>query len=300
MSRAAPPLTVGMPVYNGERYVADAIEAILGQTYGDFDFVISDNASTDGTEDICRSYAGNDQRIVYSRLPENRGATPNFNRVFLMSRSPLFKFAASDDVCAPRFLDVCMAAHRDAGDKAVLCFPTTIKIDAEGKHLGTIEERMDLRQSTPHARFRAYLQHYYLSNCFYGVVRSAVYGSTRMLKSYDSSDMVLLGELALRGQFWQLDEPLFLRRFHVQMSHKANPTPRRIRRWQDTSIRDRASLPRSRMFWEFLRAIDTTELSTTEKMRCRRELATVWLPKKWKSMVRELVESVGIPVPRRT
>jgi hypothetical protein len=195
---------------------------------------------------------------------------------------------------------VCMAPYRNDADDAVLCFPTTIRIDADGSQLGTIEERMDLRQVTPHARFRAYLQHYYLSNCFYGVLRSAPYGSTRLLKSYDSSDMVLLGELALRGQFWQLDEPLFLRRFHVRMSHKANPTPRTIRSWQDTSIRDRASFPRIRMFWEFLRAIDTTDLSTAEKMRCRRELGTVWLPKKWKSMVRELVESVGIPVPRRT
>lgn len=300
MGSAIPPVTVGMPVYNGESYVAEAIESILGQTYGDFEFIISDNASTDGTEEICRSYADKDNRIVYSRLPENCGAAPNFNRVFLLGRSEYFKFAASDDLCDPRLLEVCMAAYQDAPADVVLCFPQTVKIDGDGNRLGTIEEKMDLRQAEPHARFRAYLTDYWLSNCFYGVLRSAAYGSTRMLKSYDPSDLVLLGELALRGQFWQLDEPLFLRRFHDGMSHKANRTAEEIQQWFDTSARKRSrDFQKTRMFWEFVRAIDTTPMSTAERMRCRREFGRVWVRKYWKTLGREIVEGAGVPVPRR-
>ena len=288
-----------MPVYNGERYLAAAIDSILSQTYGDFHFIISDNASTDSTEEICRSYMAKDERIVYDRLSQNCGAAPNFNRVFRMGDSPFFKFAAADDLCAPRFLEACMEAFDEAPSDTVLCFPTTIRIDEEGRESGVIDENMDLRQEQPHARFRYFLQHYWLANCFYGVMRSSAYGSTRLHKSYDAADIVLLGELALRGQFWQLSEPLFLRRFHSEMSHKANPTPEKIRSFYDSSRRSSRSYPKNRMFWEFVRAIDTTDMSTAERMRCRRVLTTVWLRKYWKTMAREALEGAGISVPHR-
>ena len=299
MSSAIPPVTVGMPVYNGERYLAAAIDSIVGQTYGDFQFIISDNASTDNTAEICRSYAARDKRIVYNRLQKNCGAAPNFNRVFLMGRSPFFKFAAADDLCAPRFLEVCMAAFKEAPSDTVLCFPTTIRIDENGTEQGIIEEKMDLRQQQPHARFRSFLQHYWLANCFYGVLRSNAYRSTRLHKSYDAADIVLLGELALRGQFWQLSDALFLRRFHSEMSHKANPTATKMRSWYDSSRRSSRSYPKNRMFWEFVRAIDTTDMSVAERMRCRRVFTTVWLSKYWRAMARESLEGIGIPVPRR-
>ena len=300
MGSATPPLTVGMPVYNGARYVADAIESILRQTYSDFEFIISDNASTDNTEEICRSYAAIDRRIVYSRLAENRGAAPNFNRVFLKNRSPFFKFAAADDVCAPHFLERCKTAYQHAPEDTVLCFPTTIKIDSEGRQQGILEESMDLRQPEPHARFRVFLLNYFYSNCFYGLLRAASYRSTRLHKSYHSADVVLLAELALRGQFWQLDEPLLMRRFHEEMSHEANPTPAKIRSWYDPSKRGTLAFPRIRMFWEFLGAIGTTPMSTTERIRCGKELVTVWIPKNWKRMAWDVVRNAGISIPRRS
>ena len=60
-------VAIGLPVYNGDNYLAAAIESILAQSYGDFDFLISDNASTDGTEEICQAYAKRDSRIRYIR-----------------------------------------------------------------------------------------------------------------------------------------------------------------------------------------------------------------------------------------
>ena len=97
-----------MPVFNGERYIKSAIDSILGQTYEDFELVISDNASTDNTQNICLDYKAQDSRIRYQRSKENVGAPPNYNRVFLLSKGQYFKWAAHDDVMAPTYLEKCM------------------------------------------------------------------------------------------------------------------------------------------------------------------------------------------------
>src|SRR5882762_8329729 len=93
-----PRLSLGLPVYNGEEYLAESLDALLGQSYGDFELVISDNASADGTEEICRQYADKDSRIRYVRQPKNIGATPNHNYLFEVCRTELFKWVSHDDL----------------------------------------------------------------------------------------------------------------------------------------------------------------------------------------------------------
>src|SRR5438128_542667 len=78
--RMTPRVSIGLPVYNGERYLRLALDSLLSQTFTDFELIISDNASTDGTTEICRAYAARDARIRYSRLEHNIGGSPNFNR----------------------------------------------------------------------------------------------------------------------------------------------------------------------------------------------------------------------------
>src|SRR6201990_1542873 len=95
---AVPRLSIGLPVYNSEDYLAESLEALLGQSYEDYELIISDNASTDSTADICRSYEKRDSRIRYFRQPRNIGAAPNHNFVFEQSRSELFKWVSGDDV----------------------------------------------------------------------------------------------------------------------------------------------------------------------------------------------------------
>src|SRR4030081_743097 len=87
-------VAIGIPVYNGSNYLAAAIDSILAQSHGDFDLLISDNASTDGTEEICRAYAQKDRRIRYIRQQKNVGAATNYNMVVGMTDSPYFKWAA--------------------------------------------------------------------------------------------------------------------------------------------------------------------------------------------------------------
>lgn len=114
-----PRLSIGLPVYNGEEYLAESLDALLGQTYGDFELVISDNASTDGTQDICREYAARDARIRYLRQPRNIGATPNHNQVFAECRGELFKWASHDDLYGRDLLRRCVEAL-DARPEVIL------------------------------------------------------------------------------------------------------------------------------------------------------------------------------------
>src|SRR6185369_4346332 len=106
----APSVSIGLPVYNGVNYLRQALDSLLAQTFGDWELILSDNGSTDATESICREFAARDGRIRYLREPVNRGATWNFNRVFELSRAPLFRWAAHDDVCSPELLERCVAA----------------------------------------------------------------------------------------------------------------------------------------------------------------------------------------------
>ena len=112
--KALPRLTVGLPVYNGENYLAESLDALLGQSYADFELIISDNASTDGTADICRQYEKKDARVRYFRQPQNVGLAPNHNFVVEQARGELFKWASHDDLYARDLLEPLRGGARRA------------------------------------------------------------------------------------------------------------------------------------------------------------------------------------------
>ena len=134
VSSRAPRVSVGLPVFNGERYLARAIESVLRQDFADFELVVSDNASTDRTGEICEEYARRDARVRYVRNPRNLGAGPNYDRCFRLARGEYFKWAAHDDRLAPDYLSQTGAAL-DAAPDAVLCTTATAEIgpDAAGR-----------------------------------------------------------------------------------------------------------------------------------------------------------------------
>ena len=129
-----PRVSIGLPVYNGENYLTSAIETLLAQTFTDFELIISDNCSTDRTQDICRSFCDRDARIRYVRQAKNLGAVRNFNLVFHYARGEYFKWAAHDDVCAPAFLQRCVE-RLDANPSVVWCYPRSDKIGPDGESL---------------------------------------------------------------------------------------------------------------------------------------------------------------------
>lgn len=102
-----PKVSIGMPVFNGGQSIKNALDALLAQTFAEFELIISDNASIDDTQDICEAYAKRDQRIHYIRQSENVGATQNFEYVLREAQSDFFMWAAHDDLWMPDFLMTC-------------------------------------------------------------------------------------------------------------------------------------------------------------------------------------------------
>ena len=130
-TRHSPRLSIGLPVYNGERYLAEAFDCFLAQSFQDFEIIICDNASTDRTAEICRSYAQRDPRLRYYRNEKNLGAIPNFNRVFELSRSRFFKWAAHDDLYHPRYIETCIRIL-DENPDVILAHSKTAFVDDRG------------------------------------------------------------------------------------------------------------------------------------------------------------------------
>ncbi len=128
MTEIRPRVSIGLPVYNGGQFVSKAIEAVLGQTFSDLELIISDNASTDSTEEICLAYASRDKRIRYYRNAANVGVNPNYRRVFSLATSEYFKWVTHDDLQTLDFLEKTVPIlDRDPG--VVVCYPRVVVID---------------------------------------------------------------------------------------------------------------------------------------------------------------------------
>ena len=261
---SAPLLAVGLPVYNGERYLAEAFESILGQTYGDFELIVSDNASTDGTEAICREFAVRDRRVRFIRQDTNHGAAWNYNYVFSECSSPFFRWAAADDLIAPTCFARCLETLQ-AAPEAVLCYPRALIIDESGNVLREHDDLLDLRSSRPYVRLRRQYLNVVLGDAMFGIVRSDVLRRTRGHGSYPSADYVLLGELALAGQLWEIPDRLFLRREHAGMSRRAHRNPVELSIWLDPEVKP-VSNESSRLSREYIAAIGSAELTRRERV----------------------------------
>ena len=276
-----PRVSVGMPLYNAERYVREAIESILAQSYEDFELVISDNASTDATEAICGEYAAGDRRIRYVRNERNLGAAKNFNRVFELARAPYFKWAAYDDVCAPTFIERCMTVL-EREPAVILSYPKTVMIDAAGDRLGCCEDRLHLQGARPYQRLHKLVTSYNLCNPIFGVIRSDVLRRTSLIGPYIASDYILLVEMCLYGRFWEIPDQLFFRRDH-EYNVRRLPLHQRAT-WFDTSARKRRhAFGAARLFLKQLASIRRARLSIDDKMLCYLQIG-VWALRKWRDL----------------
>jgi glycosyltransferase involved in cell wall biosynthesis len=213
MSTHAPVVSIGLPVYNAERYLRIAIDSVMSQTLRDWELIICDNASTDATEAICREYAVRDPRIQYHRLPANIGAANNFRRVFELSRGRYFKWVASDDYCAPTFLERCKQVL-DEHPEVVLCTSKVDIVDQDGKLIEHYPEPQALPQALASARFIASREQDSWCNAVYGLMRADALRRTAVMGNYVGSDVVLLAELSLYGCFAEVPEYLLFRRHH--------------------------------------------------------------------------------------
>jgi len=298
-----PRVSLGLPVYNGERYVGAALDSVLAQDFSDFELVISDNASTDATGQICQAYATRDPRIRYSRNPRNIGLSPNFRRVFELSRAPYFKWVVHDDLLAPSYLRRCVELLDTAGPEVALVYPRTLLIDGEGREIAPYNDFMDLRERLPHQRLHHLFWSLGFNHCGLGLIRADVLRSTRLEGAYESADLVLLVELALRGQFWEHPETLYQRRVHDGSSFGSYQSPESYAVLMDPGNAGSLPMPRTKLFVECLRAIRLARLSPLEQLRCARALFVGWGPRYWRVVAGELRialrHRLGLPLPPR-
>lgn len=205
-----PLVGIGIPVYNGVRRLPATLDSILAQSLTDFEVLISDNGSTDGTPALCAEYAARDPRIRYIRQPENRGLPFNWNYVARNTRGRYFKWASSNDLLAPEMLRSCVDAL-DADPLAVLAYGRTGLVGADGESLGEYRGDIPIPDAAPSARFLA-AHHIAMNNAVNGVMRRRALLGSRLIRPYPASDYVLMAELALHGTFLLLPQILFYRR----------------------------------------------------------------------------------------
>jgi glycosyltransferase involved in cell wall biosynthesis len=200
---SAPRVTIGLPVYNGDAFLAAAIDSLLAQTYRDFELIISDNASTDGTEAICRDRAARDPRIRYYRSAKNRGAMWNFNYVVELARGEYFKWAAHDDVHEPTYVERCVEVlDRDPG--VVLACTKLVDIDENNVRKPVEVPDLAWDAARPNVRFRALANPHHRCESVFGVIRASVLRKTMLISDYAGCDRVLLSQIALAGRFHEV------------------------------------------------------------------------------------------------
>jgi glycosyltransferase involved in cell wall biosynthesis len=270
-----PRLSIGLPVYNGEAYMAEALDALLGQSYGDFELIISDNASTDATEEICRDYQARDDRIRYLRQPTNVGCSPNHNLLVHAARGELFKWASDDDLYGRDLLLRCVEVL-DRDPAVILSHSWTVMIDADGAVTSKAGYHLKTDSPDPVERFRSLLFEDG-GDDDYGVIRTDVLRRTALNDSYWRADRTIVAELALHGRFRHVPEPLYLRRDHPDRAKRANPS---IRTWcanQDPRRANRLRHPLPRLVAEYIlgyvKAIRNAPLTSTQRRQCLGQLA---------------------------
>jgi glycosyltransferase involved in cell wall biosynthesis len=266
-------VSLGLPVYNGERYLETALKALLAQSHEDIELVISDNASTDGTEELCRSFASADSRIVYYRQEVNRGAAWNHNFVVRASHGEYFRWCSYDDIVAPELVADCLEVL-ESDPRAVLSFPGTYVIDGAGEIAG--EYTMDLPWvgESPQSRLSNLLlpdlPDSLINYCYpiYGVIRRDVLLQTPLLGTYQSADNILLVELALRGGWIQVPRRLFYSRRHEQSSIGTR-TKREIARWFNPGAELRTTpMVHTNLLMGYRQALHRVPLGKRERLAC--------------------------------
>lgn len=265
MTSPAPLVSIGIPVYNGERFLARAVESLLAQSLPDFELIIADNASTDGTQALCEALALRDARVRYVRHPQNIGAPRNWNCLVELARGRYFKWATANDLHAPTMLQRCVdVLEGDPG--IVLCYGHTQLMDETERPIEVFQGDIDVQMPDPSDRFAAVCNGMTLNNAMCGVVRTEVLRKTGMDRLYPSGDMALMSELALHGRLRLLPEVLLYRR-QGRGTFTSMLTPLQIQRMYDPQARAPMKLIRGRRHLDNFCCILRAPLALRDKLR---------------------------------
>ena len=287
-----PRVSIGMPVRNGQDLLSETLDSILAQTNEDFEIVISDNASTDATPEICRTYARRDERIRYEPLESGIPVTRNFNRARSLSRGRYFKWHAHDDLLDPEYLNRCVQVLDEDPTTLVVAArvalierdgsPVRFDVDS-GMYVTSYGEQIpkpppassdSLASRQRVERFRGVLFDIHgvvEAQYVFGLYRSDALATTPPIGAYFGAEKVLLARLSLIGRIREVEEELFLRRYHP---HHIGASTRgtwwgRVRLAKALAPDRRLTpFPLGRQLGGYFEAIRDADIGTAEKVRC--------------------------------
>ena len=287
MSLRSPLVSICLPVYNGDNYVSQAIRSIVGQSFEDFELIISDNASTDGTSIICLDAAAHDSRVRYHRADRNRGLAWNHNRAFELARSPYIAWIGHDDLMERDYIRQCVEGlTKDPG--AVLSYTNSTYIDEEGKLIRLVSRPNSGASDRPSKRFYDIL-HDGMCDPIYGLMKRDILIQTHLHRGFADSDRVLLAEMGLRGRFHSVKGHLFSRRIHPEASsRKYKGLRERTITIFDPAKSGQIFSPVALETRALLSAIHQVRLPFKERVRCYRSLVA-WL---WTDHISTLPENL--------
>lgn len=265
-----PALTIGLPVYNGERYLRESLTSLLDQDFDDFELIVADNASTDSTEEIVRSLMATDTRIKYIRHGRNLGAAYNHNFVLDLAAGEFFKWASDDDVYDRSFLSSCINLLR-AEPSSILAHCSTAYIDAEGAVVNVYSYSLRTDSKNTIARYWSML-FTQGGDDFYGVIRLRTLKECAPCSSSHYAERPLMAELALRGRFLHHPGVLYQRRDHPHRAERlAETVMDRAANYRPTQ-HGQGRLARFGMFTfyvlEYVEGIHRVQLTLIEKIGC--------------------------------
>jgi len=278
MTSSSPRVSIGLPVYNGEKYLARALHSLVSQDFEDFELIVSDNASTDSTEAICRELAAKDRRIRYYRNETNIGATKNYNRVFELAHGEFFKWASHDDECHSSLVRRCVEQFDQASPSTVLVYPKADIIDDLGQVKEPSLDQIDSPSRWPHIRLAKVIWWVVFANALWGVVRSTALRRTRLMGVLEA-DLVLLTELALQGQLIEIPEVLYWQRRHAGSAIPSAASEEALLAWHDPErAKERILLPHwVRAYLEYLKGVQHAQLSVGNRILCSATVPSVGL-----------------------
>lgn len=289
-ARSHPTVSIGIPVYNSEKYLGETLQSLLNQGFKDFEIIISDNGSTDSTPAICRDYAQKDDRVKYYRSDVNHGPGWNYNRVFDLATGKYFKWHACDDLLTTDYLEKCIEVLETQPD-VILAHSHTAEIDKQGQQIKPVDlTRIYTDHLQPSVRLRAMLMlGKYLSSAVFGLIRMDVLRQAPRKPSYAHGDVIFMCCLAVYGRFYQIPEPLFQYRIHAEQSMQTLPThlagtqkrrlfpfsgPLPATDWWDPRKKGKIDFPTWRFYWIMFGFVQGFPMPIAEKLRCHRSVCT--------------------------
>ena len=260
----SPLLSVGLPVYNGLPYLKETLQSVRDAEFQDYELIVCDNASTDGTDEVVQRFAREDPRIRYFRNERNIGASRNFNRTFELARGKYFRWLASDDLHSPGAIARCVEVL-EREPSVFLAFPRTRVIDDTGKVTQDYDDGDGWSASSPSERFGYSLGRWGLSNPMFGVIRSDGLRHVTPQGDYPAADLVMQSDLAIRGRFLRVSGEYYYRRMHDGCTDNLDPVA--LAQFYDPDRRSAFDTKMLRLFRELGRVVQQAPVTPAERRR---------------------------------